>query len=95
MATAPLWSSSPSTSGRAGALGQDTGRRVSDQSRPPLPPREFRFTSEVPVWLDYHGKHVSMDQVVRGAMGRVATRAGSFLGSLFCPGMAWSLGCRA
>lgn len=25
--------------------------------------REFRFTSEVPIWLDYHGKHVSMDQV--------------------------------
>ncbi|XP_060119197.1 autophagy-related protein 2 homolog B isoform X2 [Heteronotia binoei] len=24
--------------------------------------REFRFTSEVPVRLDYHGKHVSMDQ---------------------------------
>lgn len=26
-------------------------------------PREFRFTSEVPIRLDYHGKHVSMDQV--------------------------------
>ncbi|TKC33750.1 hypothetical protein EI555_013033, partial [Monodon monoceros] len=25
--------------------------------------REFRFTSEVPIRLDYHGKHVSMDQV--------------------------------
>ncbi|XP_025214010.1 autophagy-related protein 2 homolog A isoform X1 [Theropithecus gelada] len=25
--------------------------------------REFRFTSEVPIWLDYHGKHVTMDQV--------------------------------
>uniref|UniRef100_A0A8D0U3A6 Autophagy related 2B n=1 Tax=Sus scrofa TaxID=9823 RepID=A0A8D0U3A6_PIG len=24
--------------------------------------REFRFTSEVPIRLDYHGKHVSMDQ---------------------------------
>uniref|UniRef100_A0A8D0LD16 Autophagy related 2A n=1 Tax=Sphenodon punctatus TaxID=8508 RepID=A0A8D0LD16_SPHPU len=28
-----------------------------------LVPREFRFTSEVPIWLDYHGKHVTMDQV--------------------------------
>uniref|UniRef100_G3UN22 Autophagy related 2B n=1 Tax=Loxodonta africana TaxID=9785 RepID=G3UN22_LOXAF len=25
--------------------------------------REFRFTSEVPIRLDYHGKHVSMDQI--------------------------------
>ncbi|XP_075795281.1 autophagy-related protein 2 homolog A isoform X2 [Pelodiscus sinensis] len=25
--------------------------------------REFRFTSEVPIWLDYHGKHMTMDQV--------------------------------
>lgn len=25
--------------------------------------REFRFTSEVPIRLDYHGKHVSMEQV--------------------------------
>uniref|UniRef100_A0A8C1SX87 Autophagy related 2A n=1 Tax=Cyprinus carpio TaxID=7962 RepID=A0A8C1SX87_CYPCA len=24
--------------------------------------REFRFTSEVPIWLDYHGKHVVIDQ---------------------------------
>jgi hypothetical protein len=30
-------------------------------------PREFRFTSEVPIWLDYHGKHVTMDQVVSRA----------------------------
>uniref|UniRef100_A0A674I539 Autophagy related 2A n=1 Tax=Terrapene triunguis TaxID=2587831 RepID=A0A674I539_9SAUR len=28
-----------------------------------LIPREFRFTSEVPIWLDYHGKHMTMDQV--------------------------------
>lgn len=27
------------------------------------PRREFRFTSEVPIRLDYHGKHVSMEQV--------------------------------
>ncbi|KAM4720661.1 autophagy-related protein 2 homolog A [Rhinophrynus dorsalis] len=25
--------------------------------------REFRFTSEVPIWLDYQGKHVSTEQV--------------------------------
>lgn len=25
--------------------------------------REFRFTSEVPIWLDYHGKHVVIEQV--------------------------------
>lgn len=28
-----------------------------------LPNREFRFTCEVPIRLDYHGKHVSMEQV--------------------------------
>uniref|UniRef100_A0A4W4GE39 Autophagy related 2A n=1 Tax=Electrophorus electricus TaxID=8005 RepID=A0A4W4GE39_ELEEL len=27
------------------------------------PFREFRFTSEVPIWLDYHGKHVAIEQV--------------------------------
>lgn len=27
------------------------------------PIREFRFTSEVPIWLDYHGKHVAIEQV--------------------------------
>uniref|UniRef100_A0A8D3DUE9 Autophagy related 2B n=1 Tax=Scophthalmus maximus TaxID=52904 RepID=A0A8D3DUE9_SCOMX len=27
-----------------------------------FPNREFRFTSEVPIRLDYHGKHVSMEQ---------------------------------
>lgn len=35
---------------------------------PPFTLREFRFTSEVPIWLDYHGKHVTMDQVVSGAI---------------------------
>lgn len=25
--------------------------------------REFRFTSEVPIWLDYQGKHVAIEQV--------------------------------
>lgn len=36
---------------------------------PHSPSREFRFTSEVPIWLDYHGKHVTMDQVVSGLSG--------------------------
>ncbi|XP_073073660.1 autophagy-related protein 2 homolog A isoform X2 [Manis javanica] len=35
----------------------------SSAEQQPIYFREFRFTSEVPVWLDYHGKHVSMDQV--------------------------------
>lgn len=26
-------------------------------------PREFRFTAEVPIWLDYRGKRVTMEQV--------------------------------
>uniref|UniRef100_A0A8C5WLY3 Autophagy related 2A n=1 Tax=Leptobrachium leishanense TaxID=445787 RepID=A0A8C5WLY3_9ANUR len=30
--------------------------------------REFRFTSEVPIWLDYQGKHVTTEQVVRSMM---------------------------
>ncbi|XP_023559729.1 autophagy-related protein 2 homolog A isoform X3 [Octodon degus] len=35
----------------------------SSAEQQPIYFREFRFTSEVPIWLDYHGKHVSMDQV--------------------------------
>lgn len=27
-------------------------------------PREFRFTAEVPIWLDYRGKRVTMEQVM-------------------------------
>ncbi|XP_010634330.1 autophagy-related protein 2 homolog A isoform X2 [Fukomys damarensis] len=34
----------------------------SSAEQQPIYFREFRFTSEVPIWLDYHGKHVSMDQ---------------------------------
>ena len=30
--------------------------------------REFRFISEVPIWLDYHGKHMVIEQV-RGVTG--------------------------
>ncbi|XP_061461555.1 autophagy-related protein 2 homolog A isoform X2 [Rhineura floridana] len=35
----------------------------SSSSEQPIYFREFRFTSEVPIWLDYHGKHVAVDQV--------------------------------
>ncbi|XP_029422190.1 autophagy-related protein 2 homolog A isoform X2 [Nannospalax galili] len=38
-----------------------SGHSSSDQQ--PIYFREFRFTSEVPICLDYHGKHVTMDQV--------------------------------
>uniref|UniRef100_A0A8C2H2S0 Autophagy related 2A n=1 Tax=Cyprinus carpio TaxID=7962 RepID=A0A8C2H2S0_CYPCA len=34
----------------------------SSSSDQPIYFREFRFTSEVPIWLDYHGKHVVIDQ---------------------------------
>lgn len=36
---------------------------ASSTEQQPIYFREFRFTSEVPIWLDYHGKHVTMDQV--------------------------------
>uniref|UniRef100_A0A8D0HW69 Autophagy related 2A n=1 Tax=Sphenodon punctatus TaxID=8508 RepID=A0A8D0HW69_SPHPU len=35
---------------------------ASSSAEQPIYFREFRFTSEVPIWLDYHGKHVTMDQ---------------------------------
>ncbi|XP_039616656.1 autophagy-related protein 2 homolog A isoform X1 [Polypterus senegalus] len=35
----------------------------SSSAEQPIYFREFRFTSEVPIWLDYQGKHVSIDQV--------------------------------
>ncbi|XP_066575184.1 autophagy-related protein 2 homolog A [Amia ocellicauda] len=35
------------------------GSSSSDQ---PIYFREFRFTSEVPIWLDYQGKHVNIEQ---------------------------------
>ncbi|KAB0404107.1 hypothetical protein E2I00_008860 [Balaenoptera physalus] len=37
---------------------------ASPAEQQPIYFREFRFTSEVPIWLDYHGKHVTMDQVL-------------------------------
>ncbi|XP_044234329.1 autophagy-related protein 2 homolog A isoform X2 [Ursus arctos] len=39
------------------------GGHGSPAEQQPIYFREFRFTSEVPIWLDYHGKHVTMDQV--------------------------------
>ncbi|XP_037551290.1 autophagy-related protein 2 homolog B [Nematolebias whitei] len=49
-----------STSGREEANnGEASSSPFTDQ---PIFFREFRFTSEVPIRLDYHGKHVSMDQ---------------------------------
>nr|XP_012633460.1 autophagy-related protein 2 homolog A isoform X2 [Microcebus murinus] len=40
-----------------------SGHSSSCADQQPIYFREFRFTSEVPIWLDYHGKHVTMDQV--------------------------------
>ncbi|KAF7707420.1 autophagy-related protein 2 homolog A [Silurus meridionalis] len=34
----------------------------SSSSDQPIYFREFRFTSEVPIWLDYQGKHVAIEQ---------------------------------
>lgn len=69
----PPPSSSPSTSGRALGWGPRArlqgARPVTSAPSPHSLPREFRFTSEVPIWLDYHGKHVTMDQVVSGLSG--------------------------
>ncbi|XP_008578194.1 PREDICTED: autophagy-related protein 2 homolog A isoform X1 [Galeopterus variegatus] len=39
------------------------GGHSSSSEQQPIYFREFRFTSEVPIWLDYHGKHVTMHQV--------------------------------
>ncbi|XP_047374675.1 autophagy-related protein 2 homolog A isoform X4 [Sciurus carolinensis] len=47
-------------SGSQEAPGSGHGSSIEQQ---PIYFREFRFTSEVPIWLDYHGKHVTMDQV--------------------------------
>uniref|UniRef100_UPI00398F0016 autophagy-related protein 2 homolog A n=1 Tax=Pristiophorus japonicus TaxID=55135 RepID=UPI00398F0016 len=41
---------------------QSSTSTASSSSEQPIYFREFRFTSEVPIWLDYHGKHVTMDQ---------------------------------
>ncbi|XP_046500230.1 autophagy-related protein 2 homolog A isoform X2 [Equus quagga] len=49
------------TTGSPEAVGGGHGSSSAEQQ--PIYFREFRFTSEVPIWLDYHGKHVTMDQV--------------------------------
>ncbi|XP_041037856.1 autophagy-related protein 2 homolog A [Carcharodon carcharias] len=41
---------------------QSSSSTASSSAEQPIYFREFRFTSEVPIWLDYHGKHVTMDQ---------------------------------
>ncbi|GCB82016.1 hypothetical protein scyTo_0022266, partial [Scyliorhinus torazame] len=41
---------------------QSSSSTASSSSEQPIYFREFRFTSEVPIWLDYQGKHVTMDQ---------------------------------
>ncbi|MEE6494448.1 hypothetical protein FKM82_017142 [Ascaphus truei] len=65
----PLFSflgQSPSAkNGRIDCTGADyteIPEEVTSFSDQPVFFREFRFTSEVPIKLDYHGKHVSMDQ---------------------------------
>ncbi|EDL97600.1 rCG27761, isoform CRA_b [Rattus norvegicus] len=47
-----------------GSNGLEEDRSVEETSFSDQPVffREFRFTAEVPIRLDYHGKHVSMDQ---------------------------------
>ncbi|XP_026541578.1 autophagy-related protein 2 homolog A isoform X1 [Notechis scutatus] len=40
----------------------ENSSNASSSSEQPIYFREFRFTSEVPIWLDYHGQHVSVDQ---------------------------------
>lgn len=70
MATAPL-THNPSTSGRKEGSGPGylpTRSVIRDSPFPSSPSREFRFTSEVPICLDYHGKHVTVDQVVSDAI---------------------------
>lgn len=92
MGTAAQPSSSPSTSGSVGGvlgvLAQAAGGGGGNQARSPSTPREFRFTSEVPIWLDYHGKHVTMDQVVSGAVPRSGCVRHPSRGSPLCPGVA-------
>nr|XP_045009794.1 autophagy-related protein 2 homolog B isoform X2 [Jaculus jaculus] len=45
-----------------GVAEQDFSAEEAPLTDQPVFFREFRFTSEVPIRLDYHGKHVSMDQ---------------------------------
>lgn len=76
MATAPLTSSlstSGKVEGRWARLSENLASGQLETRGSPLPSfpfREFRFTSEVPICLDYHGKHVTVDQVVSGSIGQ-------------------------
>lgn len=51
-----------SVEGADGLEEKDFSAEEASFSDQPVFFREFRFTSEVPIRLDYHGKHVSMDQ---------------------------------
>eukprot|EP00079_Xenopus_tropicalis_P034822 XP_017948593.1 PREDICTED: autophagy-related protein 2 homolog A isoform X1 [Xenopus tropicalis] len=42
---------------------EDETMSPSSSTDQPIYFREFRFTSEVPIWLDYQGKHVTTEQV--------------------------------
>ncbi|XP_023684208.2 autophagy-related protein 2 homolog B isoform X3 [Paramormyrops kingsleyae] len=55
----------PSLNGTVQPTSADTGESeggATPYTDQPIFFREFRFTSEVPIRLDYHGKHVSMEQ---------------------------------
>ncbi|KAH0521061.1 Autophagy-related protein 2-like protein B [Microtus ochrogaster] len=54
--------SANSVEGASGLEEKDFSTEEASFSDQPVFFREFRFTAEVPIRLDYHGKHVSMDQ---------------------------------
>ncbi|CAH6851094.1 autophagy-related protein 2 homolog B isoform X2 [Phodopus roborovskii] len=54
--------SANSVEGADGLEEKDFSAEEASFSDQPVFFREFRFTAEVPIRLDYHGKHVSMDQ---------------------------------
>lgn len=45
------------------SLSQETGDELSNSPQAPTFFRSFIFSPEVPIRLDYQGKHVDMDQV--------------------------------
>ncbi|XP_062901925.1 autophagy-related protein 2 homolog B-like isoform X1 [Mobula hypostoma] len=52
----------PSTTAATVPISEPEGTAAAAFADQPVFFREFRFTSEVPIRLDYHGKHMSMDQ---------------------------------
>ncbi|XP_031213724.1 autophagy-related protein 2 homolog B isoform X1 [Mastomys coucha] len=58
--SSPNHSANPVEDGNG--LEEDFSAEEASFSDQPVFFREFRFTAEVPIRLDYHGKHVSMDQ---------------------------------